>query len=185
MRKIFILALMLVGMNSFAQEQATQNSGDLPQTQDQFSLNFLAPSVEYELAIGQRSSLDFLAGLYFGYEKWMDEDAEFGIYPFFQTQYRYYYNFDKRLEKGKNIQNNSGNYISGVVLLDPGKPIIGDLEQSGGFSGVVGPAWGLQRVYGRHFKLNLNLGLGYGFDQDDSYLAGILGFQLGFKLGKQ
>lgn len=170
MKKLVLLLFLFAGSLCKAQE-----------TTDQFSVNFLIPSAEYEFSIGEKSSIDLLAGVGFAYRKVFDE-SDYGI--FFQTmaQYRYYYNFRKRMEKGKNVSNNSGNYIAAVGIFTPGESIIGDLDMVS-YSGLVGPAWGLQRVYGGNFKLNLNLGVGYGFNEYETYVAPFAGIQLGFKLG--
>jgi len=173
MKNILLALCLVISANIFA-----QNS-----TQNQFSLNLITPSAEYELSIGDRSSLDFVVGIGFAYRRIFDESG-YAIFPSFMAQYRYYYNFAKRLEKGKNVANNSGNYLTAVAIVSGGDALIGDLYSENGTSGVVGPAWGLQRVYGKHFKLNLDLGLGYGFNNADSYLAPIIVFQLGWKLGK-
>ena len=98
-------------------------------------------------------------------------------------QYRYYYNLEKRLQKEKNIGNNSANYIALSGAVQIGKPIIGDLEYNEGYFGVIGPVWGLQRYYGSGFKLDLNLGAGYGFNESgSSFFSPIIGLRLGWRL---
>lgn len=175
MKHFFILAGLLVGTALSAQTSTTS----------QFSLNFLIPSAEYEFSVSENSTVDAIAGLGFGYHDSSFSDSEFGVFPQFMGQYRYYYNFKKRNKKGKKTLENSGNYIAAVAVFSSGDPIFGDLEHSKDYSGFVGPAWGLQRVYGGNFKLNLNLGLGLGFnDAGDSYFSPLVGLQLGWKLGK-
>lgn len=173
MKQFLLLMCFIIGATSFAQTS----------TQDQFSLNLIIPSAEYELSLSERTTLDLYAGIGYAYRKVFDE-SHFAIFPEVMAQYRYYYNLDKRLEKGKNVDNNSGNYLTAVAVISGGDPIIGDLSSVNGASVILGPAWGLQRVYWNHLKLNLNLGLGYGFNEVDSYLAPILVFQLGWKFGK-
>ena len=176
MKKILLSTFLLLGFCVQAQE-----------TSNQFSLNFLMPSVEYETAISKNSTIDANLGFGFGYHdaSYLDK-AEYGIYPDFQLQYRHYYNLKKRLEKGKKISENSGNYIALSANVSSGEPIIGDMRLNNDYSGFVGPLWGLQRVYNNNFKLNLNLGFGMGFnDREDPYFATHIGLQLGFKLGKE
>lgn len=174
MKKILLFGLILTGLNASSQ------------TTNQFSLNFFVPSAEYEAAIGENSSLDGMLGLGFGYHDadYLDE-AEFGIFPHLEAQYRYYYNFQKRADKGKKISENSGNYLAAVGFVASGDPVIGDMHLRNNYSAFVGPAWGLQRVYDSNFKLNLNLGAGYGFnDYNESSLQILIDIQLGFKIGK-
>lgn len=156
-------------------------------TQDQFSLNFLIPSAEYEWSVSKNSTIDAIAGLGFGYHDavYLDE-PEYGVFPQFEVQYRYFYNFEKRMDKGKKVTENSANYIAVVGAVGFGDPVIGDMELVDDYTGFIGPAWGLQRVYRSNFKLNLNLGAGLGFnDLGDTYFSPLIDIQLGFKLGKE
>lgn len=172
MKRLLFSILFLTTLVSFSQETTTNS---------QFSLNLLAPSAEYELAVSDNSTVDMNLGIGFAYHKSSYSGEAFGIYPGFEAQYRYYYNFEKRADKGKKASENSGNYIAGLASITGGKPIIGDLQYSNDYGGFVGPAWGLQRVYNSGFKLNLNLGIGMGFnDAGNTYLTPLFGLQLGW-----
>ena len=175
MKHFFIVACLFVATSLSAQTTTT----------NQFFLNFLIPSAEYEFAVSENSTVDALAGVGFGYRDSDFHGSEFGFFPQVMAQYRHYYNFKKRNTKGKKTSENSGNYIAAVGVFSGGDPIFGDLELNNDYNAFIGPAWGLQRVYGGNFKLNLNLGLGLGFnDSENSYLSPLVGLQLGWKLGK-
>lgn len=171
--KLFCIILFLFsGISSFSQDTTTDSL---------FSLNLLAPSAEYELAVSANSTIDLDLGVGLAYHRSSYSGEAFGVFPGLEIQYRYYYNFDKRFDNGKKTSENSANYIAGVASLTGGTPIIGNLEYSNDFGGFIGPAWGLQRVYNNSFKLNLNLGLGLGFnDTSDMYLTPLFGLQLGW-----
>ena len=111
--------------------------------------------------------------------------TSYGVLPAFQSSYRYYYNLNKRLEKGKKVSENSGNYIAAIGTIQSGKPIVGDYTLNNDYSVLIGPAWGLQRVYNSGFKLNLNLGAGYGFnDVGGSYFSPFIAIHLGWLIAK-
>jgi len=176
MKNLLIFLAILSSIGVYAQETTTNS---------QFSLNLLAPSAEYELAVSDHSTIDMNLGVGFAYHSSSYGGDAFGLFPGVEAQYRYYYNFNKRADKGKKTSENSANYIAGIASITSGKPIIGDLEYTDDYAGFVGPAWGLQRVYNSGFKLNLNLGLGLGFNEGgDAYVTPLFGLQLGWKIGK-
>lgn len=174
MKNFLPFAFLFLCFTANAQEQASTSKS-------LFSLNFLLPGVEYETALSNKTTLDFRLGTGFAYATGMYRETEFGVFLNFFTQYRYFYNFQNRLEKGKNINNNSGNFIALHGGIFNGNPIIGTLESAQDYSVEVGPVWGMQRVYKSGFKLNLHLGLGYLFnDLGDSAFSPLIGFSLGW-----
>ena len=176
MKKLLLLSFCLFSfLSSNAQDQASVKDGLL-------SVNILTPGLEYEFGLSNSTTLDLRAGSGIAFGTGSSGDF-FGIFPVFSAQYRYYYNFKNRIEKNKTVKNNSANYIALSGNLQSGKPIIGNIEYTADYFGVVGPVWGLQRYYGSGFKLDLNLGAGYGFDElGDSYFSPIIGIRLGWLL---
>lgn len=177
MKKLLLLSFCLFSFVSInAQDQPFVENGML-------SVNFLLPGLEYETGLSNKTTLDLRTGIGFGLSGGSDRDTEYGIFLNAHAQYRYYYNFNKRLDKNKNIANNSANYLALNASFGFGEPIIGDLQVSPNLSGVVGPVWGLQRYYNSGFKLDLNLGGGYGFnDLGESFFSPIIGIKLGWLL---
>lgn len=176
MKKLLLLAFCLFSFSSInAQDKASVEDG-------LFSVNILTPGLEYEYGLTNTTTLDLRAGSGIAFGTGSSGNF-FGIFPVFFTQYRYYYNLEKRLEKDKNIANNSANYIALSGSLQSGKPIIGNIEYTADYFGVIGPVWGLQRYYNGGFKLDLNLGAGYGFNESgDSFFSPIIGIRLGWLL---
>lgn len=175
MKKIILIFCAFLPLALIAQN-------DIQVSKSVFSVNFLIPSVELETRITEKTTLDLSAGIGFGLASGTQRDGtDVGFFPVLSAQYRYFYNLEKRIRKGKKVSENSGNYVAGVGEIMSGKPIIGNLEFVNEYFALVGAVWGLQRYYKSGFKLDLNLGAGYGFnDLGDSYLTPVVGLKLGW-----
>ncbi|WP_109299902.1 DUF3575 domain-containing protein [Aquimarina sp. AU474] len=143
----------------------------------------LTPGLEYEVGVSKNATLDFRLGTGLAYVK-SNNTEDFGVFLTFEGAYRYYFNFEKRARQGKNTSGNSGDYIALTTFLATGDPIIGDLELATDYIGHVGPVWGFQRTYDSGFNLGLELGVGYTFNENDSFVAPIVGFRLGWAFGR-
>jgi len=116
--------------------------------------------------------------------------TDFLLQPQIVLQPRWYYNLKKRAAKGKNINKNSGNFISLYnsynsnwfsVLNEDENRYVSESISSNLF-------WGLKRSYGQHFHLELGAGFGYYKElnlptglKDDSGLNIALDFKLGYQ----
>lgn len=179
MKKILLTILVINFFNGYA-----QTSTGTPNTKNMFTINVIMPGVQYEMAVTSKTSLSI--GLSTGLA-WVYSDiggSEYGIFPSFQGAYRYYYNFEKRKQKGKRTDNNSGNYLALSSYLTSGDPLIGDIETSVDYNGAVGPVWGIQRTYKSKLNWNLELGVGYGFNDTNTYVAPIINFSIGWVFGE-
>ncbi|MEW7280564.1 hypothetical protein ABW636_18405 [Aquimarina sp. 2201CG1-2-11] len=149
-----------------------------------FKINLLlTPGLEYEVGVSKNTTIDFRLGTGFAYRNTFGNER-YGIFLSSELAYRYYYNFDRRESKGKNISKNSANYIAMTSTFASGDPIIGKIETAIDYIGLIGPVWGIQRTYGAGFNLGLELGMGYRFDNLDSDIAPIINFRLGWTFGK-
>ncbi|MEM9144245.1 MAG: hypothetical protein AAGA86_14745, partial [Bacteroidota bacterium] len=74
----------------------------------QFGINILLPGVVYELGLSENTTLASELTFGFALTGCTDCETDFGIYPIGRLQYRYYYNFDRRISKGKRISGNLG-----------------------------------------------------------------------------
>lgn len=145
-----------------------------------FKVNFINPGVEYEVGIGHDQTLDFGLALQFG-----ANDIGYAFLPAINAQYRYYYNFERREQRDKRIEGNSGNYLaaSGTLFLE--EVIIGNLDSGDGFFGILGPVYGIQRTYPSGFNFTLEFGLGYYFDDFlDDGIGPTFSASIGWVLGK-
>ena len=175
MKKYFLPPFFLLfGFFSFAQNNSWF-------TESQFSATILLPGLEYEAPVSGNSTASLRLGTGFGYASGMFKETEFGVFLNLRGQYRYFYNFQKRLEKEKNINNNSANYFGLHAAFSNDDPIIGDMESAADYSGIIGPVWGIQRVHDSGFKFNIFFGGGYAFnDIGGSALSPIVGLSMGW-----
>ncbi len=152
--------------------------------ENQFKINFLAPSLELEKGTGKNTTLNFELGTGFALRAGSERSTEFGVFPYVEGQYRYYTNFNRRLSKGKNISGNSGNYIAMSLLYVSGNSIFGDLNLTSNNNLFVGPMYGLQRTSKSGFNFGLEFGAGYYKNDVDGGLAIRIDFSIGWVIGK-
>jgi hypothetical protein len=121
----------------------------------------------YEPRLGKKTTIDLSAGIGGGYDV---SESSFGyewniLEPafYFSANPKFYYNRQKRYNKGKNVQLNSGNYFGLRV-----KYATAGLAQDGGTrqSLLINLHWGIQRAIGRRWTMNTHVGLGYAEDLD-------------------
>lgn len=150
----------------------------------QLQLGLPMPGLLYEKGVAKNSTLSIEAISGFNLRGCTGCETEFGVYPIFRGQYRYYYNMERRLDKDKNISGNSGNYIGGLLLYQDGNPILGNLETNSVLA--VGPVYGIQRTYRRGFFYRLETGVAYFEDDsffDNTGITLILAARIGWVLG--
>ncbi|NER18587.1 hypothetical protein [Spongiivirga citrea] len=177
MKKTTVLLALII--SQFAIGQDSKNVAD-----SQFKINFLTPGVEFETGISNNSTLNFALGTGIFLRKQNNQDTEFGVFPYLDGQYRYYYNFKRRLDKGKRTDRNSANYFSLSALAQSGKSIIGNVDFTEDYAAFVGPIWGMQRTYNSGFNLNLSAGVGYAWSENfDGEILPTVSFTLGWVLG--
>ena len=108
---------------------------------------------------------------------------------FISGEGRYYYNFLKRLEKGKSISRNSANYIGvpdnyglsfQTFYVEDGSRIRTTTQVYN-----FGIVWGLQRNYQNRFSLDFNIGSSILTALSSREFGIIISFKLGIWLGKK
>jgi len=150
MKKIIVLLALVTGQ--FVISQDSKNVAD-----NQFKINFFTPGVEFETGVSTNSTINLALGTGIFLRERNNQGTEFGVFPFFEGQYRYY---------------------------QSGKSIIGNIDFTEDYAGFVGPIWGMQRTYNSGFNLNLSAGVGYSWsDSFEGEITPILSFTLGWVLG--
>lgn len=161
MKKLFITLLgILFFMTCYSQEKEKT-------TEKILRLNFINPGIEIEWPVFNKSTIATNLGIGYGgsFPNLTYTSGSGWLYmiaPFIDIEYRKIYNQEKRFEKGKNIEYNSGNFW-GLRFLTRGKEIKSNVNRTDDIDFSVGPIWGIQRNYG---KINLLFDFGpvYYFD---------------------
>ncbi|MCR9264497.1 MAG: hypothetical protein NXH86_10085 [Flavobacteriaceae bacterium] len=172
--------LFVVFFGNLVVAQSTKYTED-----HQLTLNFLLPGVVYEYGVSNNSSLAAEATIGFAYRESTFFDSGIGIYPIGRIQYRYYYNFDRRLNKEKRIEGNTGNYIAPTFAIQGGKAVIGDLDYVSDFFGGVGVVYGLQRTGQKGLQFRFEVGPALFFDEFDTGPGMLMALKLGWVIPKR
>jgi len=121
-------------------------------------------------AIALRAEAGLNAGIWFGSQY---EDIGYVFTPVISVEPRWYYNLNKRVEKGRDIKGNSGNFISLKASFMPDWFLLNndDLKWNGMAMAEpethnqisIIPTWGIRRTLGKHFDYEAGFGLGYAY----------------------
>jgi hypothetical protein len=176
MKKIAMLCLCLfVMMNLNAQEKKVKSN--------LFKIIILSPGLNFEKGIGKKSTISSDIGSSVGFHS-NNSGTEWLISPYVKEQYRLYYNLENREQKGKNISNNSGNFVafSASYYFNP----IGNSNYVSVYDGLtLAPVWGLQRTYNSGLNFTVNTGVGYNISRNNNNkIVPVLNFSLGWIIGK-
>jgi len=121
-------------------------------------------------AIALRAEAGLNAGFWFGSQY---DDLGYVFTPVIAAEPRWYYNLNKRVQKGRDIKGNSGNFISLKVSYRPDWFVLNndDLKWNGMSMAepeihdaiAIVPTWGIRRTLGKHFDYEAGFGLGYAY----------------------
>lgn len=174
--KKYLLVFLLTPFVLLAQNKS-------PQTEDLFKVNILNPGATYEKSLNKNATLCLDANLSFGLAI-NNNDTSFLTAPYLRGQYRYYYNFDKRISKGKDVSLNSGNFIA-LNTSYYFNPLGNDAYISNYDELTVGGVWGFQKTYKSGFNVSAIAGLGNNFSTQQAHkVVPILNFTVSWVIGK-
>ncbi|WP_373784528.1 hypothetical protein [Kaistella sp.] len=159
MKKILSITLLLIGASTFAQEKASVEKSIF-----NIQTGFVGLWVNNELKLSDQIALHSEIGME---PSWFVGNGT-QWHPNFRLEPRFYYNLNKRSEKGLNISKNTGNFFAIAfnyrpeTVLFPNNKNLGAIES---FSIV--PKWGIRRNLGKSF--NYEAGAGLGFRHETNY----------------
>ena len=171
MKKFLVLFALLLYFKGFTQDELPAKI-----TEDVGKVTFLNLGLSYEKAVGRTTTLyahGFLVGsLSVGSNNFLGDDINFFVDPALNLQYRFYYNYYQRQDKGKRTAKNSMNYLAPVYELIFSRAAANLnylIEENRRAVNRIGVVWGFQRNYANQFSLDLNLGLGYKLTKGSYY----------------
>jgi hypothetical protein len=157
------LLFVLCGSIGYAQNEAITDITDITK------VTVLSPGIGYEKRIGKFQSLylqgffNIIAGL--GYSSSQGFLSQFYLDPALSLEYRYYYNYRRRQERGKRTAMNSLNYIAPFfrTIFEKGEYFnaMGDIVEKRKPVHALGATIGMQRNFKSRFSLDMNIGVGY------------------------
>lgn len=146
-------------------------------------IHLLSPGIEIEQDLNKNLSFVGNFGLFpaFYSQGGVFNKRREGIVwaPFIDLQGRYYTNFKRRLEKGKSIENNSGNFLAlKLTNYFPSE----NSEATTEALTIAGFVYGIQRTYWDHFHINFESGLmaDLNADQNENTVLPWISLQVGY-----
>lgn len=153
-------------------------------SQNLWKADILAPGQVYEHRVDHRLTVAINPSLGIGYAYGGTFGSVWVVQPTVDVQLRRYYNLERRADKGKVTDGNSGSFFALSVF--GATPTLTDTEAFGSnYHFGIGPLWGFQRTYDNNFNVSLQLGPVY--SRNTSGEQGVLpqiNLGLGFVLRK-
>jgi Protein of unknown function (DUF3575) len=180
MKKYIILLVSLLTIVSLQAQEAIVVQQTPKVANSLFRVNILAPGLTFEKSISEKNTLALDVNLALFYIFSSSRGSRLIKTPFTRLQFRHYYNLEKRVNKGKNILNNSGNYVA-LQSSYYFKSLNDDFYIDRLDGVTLGAAWGMQRTYKSGLNININTGLGYNLSDKKTYtVQPILNFTIGW-----
>ena len=174
MKKILFFSLFFFSIAMFSQDS-------IGVKKKLYKINFLTPGFVYEYGLSDKMSLHskISLGFFWKYDNILGSTTGFNVN--LDEQLRYYYNFDRRFQKRKDIKNNSANYFALVAAVSS-KPFAGsNLDNYVYYNTLLtGVVYGYNRN-SRKLNNDFNFGFGLGFNgTKNTYFIPIINYSLGW-----
>ena len=188
MKKLFLILLLSSFIfNLKAQDTSVENSTFGIQT------GFLGFWVHNEIKLSNTIALRTelgLEGQIYKIGRNENNTANYILAPVLTLEPRWYYNLNKRANKSKNTEGNSGNFLSLKTSYYPDWFMISNDEGLLLTNQIFAiPTWGIRRNLGKHFMYETGIGLGYayyftkknGYEENESGAAINLHLRIGYR----
>lgn len=158
MRKV-LLTLTLCGLTLIAKSQNTSVEKSTFGIQTGFLGIWIHNESKLSNQIALRSELGLDTGIFNGSA---NDNIGFFMVPTITLEPRWYYNLNKRQNKSRRIDGNSGNFISIKTTYHSDLFVISSENNVNFITDIsIVPTWGIRRHIGAHFTYEAGFGIGY------------------------
>ena len=185
MRAFLILSTFFLGFLLGAQEKSEEQEKELVSLFE-IEVQFIGLNIEYERKIGRKFTLNTTLGyrvLNFAYDG--NTGTDYRVFTLLtEVTPRFYYNINRRLEKGRSIKNNAANYIS-IITGYFGDILTTEISDNGFYTinerakyFYFIPSYGFKRNIIGNLNLDLSAGLGYRVSEVAKYSRPVIDLDL-------
>jgi hypothetical protein len=159
MKNVVTIILFITLFKSNAQD----NSASVEKSIFNIETGFLGVWINNESKLSNSIALRTELGLDSGLFWKQDTKTGFLLAPSIRVEPRWYYNLDKRNDKGRSVKNNSANFITPSITYIPDWFVVSNYDNLNIPKQIsIIPKWGIRRnVKNSNFNYEINLGLGY------------------------
>lgn len=163
MKHILTLLMLSAFVFSFSQENK--------KAEDIFGLKvgLIGGWISYEKALNDNFTVEAEVGYFGGFFKGTNSKLDYAFTSSIRLQPKYYYNFNRRQERGKNTNNNSANFIATEIYYIPdfltstNRDNINIVESFG-----IVPKYGLRRSISENLIFEFAAGVGYSWGENNN-----------------
>lgn len=160
-----ILLLLILVQTIFTYGQKTKDENELISLL-KLDLGLQGIGFTFEPRLSKKITMDLSLGAGGGYDVWEGGvDYQWNIlHPafYFSITPKYFYNRQKRIDKGKTTRLNAGNYIGFRIKYASSDAVTTNDALRDAL--LINFHWGLQRAIGNHWTFNVHAGAGYAQD---------------------
>jgi hypothetical protein len=181
-KNVFIITFLILTFTSFSQEKTISVEKSIFGIQT----GLLGAWVHNESRLSNSISLRSEMGLDIGvFGSDVNDNNGFILIPVIRLEPRWYYNLEKRNAKGKNIKNNSANFLTVNLSYSPDWFYISNKDNINIISSfAIVPKWGIKRSIGNYFTYETGIGIGYvAYLEDYLNKNGGVGLDLHLRIG--
>ena len=178
---IFTILFAALSQLAFSQDKETSLKKDIISA----DIGLFTVWINYERHLGGLFTLKSQLGLGFGWgQDFFSNGSYYTFIPIAIAEPRYYYNFNRRVEKGKKTSYNASNYFA-LAPMYFFKPFIisnNPYEEEYQSTAALIPKWGMKRTIGRRWNFEFGLGPGVSFSNAETNATYWIDLRFGYNI---